>query len=124
MKFLSILLLALFFPHFTAAQQLPQSQRPRQAFSFADGSKVLQFCESNETADAMWCAGYISAAASAAQYESSSLKICLPSNVNIKRLTDMVVKFIKDHPEKRHFDAFALAVVAWSPFACSPEKQK
>lgn len=122
MKRITVLLLALLMPHLTTPQQQPISQGPRQAFSFADGNKLLQFCGSKDTADVMWCAGYISAAASAAQYQGSSLKICLPSNVNIKQLTDMVVKLLKDHPEKRHYDAYALVVVAWSSFSCPSEK--
>jgi hypothetical protein len=106
----------------TSAQQQSPSQGPRQAFSFADGNKVLQFCESSDPSDGMWCAGYISAAAAVVQSDflkDNGMRICLPSNVNVKQLSDMVVKFLKEHPEKRHYDAFGQVFAALLPFACS-----
>src|SRR5260370_18600314 len=124
MKLLVTFLLILLMPSLiSVAQQQPPSQGPREAFSFANGNKLLQLCESGDPADGMWCAGYISAAASAAQSDwlikDSSVKICLPSSVNLKQLIDMAIKYLKDHPERRHYDAFALVVASWSSFACS-----
>jgi hypothetical protein len=115
-------LFLLLLPNLCAAQQQLPSEGPSKGFSFADGNKLLQLCQSEDTADVMWCAGYISATASAAQSDwvlkNSSLKVCLPSNVTLKQLIDMAVKYLKEHPEKRHYDAFGLVVASWSPFAC------
>jgi hypothetical protein len=121
-KHLVLFLLILLMPNLCPAQQQSPPRGPQEAFSFANGNKLLQFCESTDSADGMWCAGYISAAASAAQSDwplrDKGLKICLPSSVNLKQLIDMTVKYLKDHPEHRHYDAFALVVASWSPFAC------
>ena len=123
MKHIGLFLLILLMPSLSAAQQQLPFQGPLKGYSFADGNKLLQVCQSEDSADVMWCAGYISAAASAAQsdwvLQNSNLKVCLPSSVTLKQLIDMAVKYLKDHPEKRHYDAFALVVASWSPFACS-----
>jgi hypothetical protein len=126
MKLLESFLLILLIPSLiSVAQTQPPSQGPREAFSFANGNKVLQLCESEDPADGMWCAGYMSAAASAAQSDwllkDSNVRICLPSSVNLKQLTDMAVKYLKAHPEHRHYDAFAMVVVSWSSFTCSTD---
>lgn len=122
MKHLALFLLILVTPNFCAAQQ-PPPRPPQEAFSFANGNKLLQFCESKDSSDGMWCVGYISAAASAAQSEwllrDSGVRICLPQTVNLKQLIDMAVKYLNDHPERRHYDAFALVVASWSSFTCS-----
>jgi hypothetical protein len=124
-KHIALFLLVLLLPNICAAQQQVPSQGQPKGFSFADGNKLLQFCQSEDSADVMWCAGYISAAASASQSDwvlkNSSLKVCLPSGVTLKQLIDMAVKYLKDNPEKRHYDAFHLVVASWSSFACSSD---
>jgi len=37
---------------------------------------------------------------------------CIPASSQAGQLKDIVVKYLRDHPETRHFEAYALVYVA------------
>ena len=63
------------------------------------------------------CAGYI---AGVSDIMSTNDDICLPSHATIQQVTDIVVKYLSDHPERRHYSASSEAGVAlMQAFPCS-----
>lgn len=102
MKF-SLLILALFFSLPCLAQS-----------SDVDGNQLLERCSSylkardnppltvKEQVNAGFCLGYMSAIA-----DSNARKqhFCAPDNATIEQLARVVVKWLRDHPEKLHLNA-------------------
>ncbi|MFB2873687.1 Rap1a/Tai family immunity protein [Aeromonas jandaei] len=65
------------------------------------------------------CRGYITGVADA--YDGYSF--CIPNQVNIGQNSDIVTKYLHDHPEDRHQDAHVLTAYALSiAFPCKKQK--
>ena len=89
---------------------------PTSAFSakgFVSGDDLFSKCGINNPL----CTGYITGVA---DIMSTNDDICLPKNGTIQQIVDIVVKYLSDHPQKRHYSASSEAGVAlMQAFPCS-----
>mgnify|MGYP001240467614 CR=1 FL=1 len=82
---------------------------------FKDGNRLLSDCDagdSSRTDNLSWgaCMGYILGAADALGFWSAiaSGTSCLPPTSQAGQVKDIVVKYLRDNPAKRHFEAHIL----------------
>ena len=97
-----------------------------------DGNMLLAECENEYIAKQNYCLGYIAGTADSFRTLRFALQvtkqggnptICLPKNATLKQLTDVSLKYVREHPETRHLSADYLATVAWSEsFRCEEKK--
>jgi hypothetical protein len=90
-----------------------------QRVSLTDGNRLMGYCLS-KTPGA--CDAYISGVADAIALLSkgpSTAAACIPTSVSGGQLHDVVVKYLKAHPEKRELKAGSLTISAFSEaFPC------
>lgn len=96
--------------------------------SFFFGNNVLEICSfessgSNDGSDPTYCMGYIAGVVDAIRgvpLPDDMPTHCLPPNVTLGQLRQVVVKYLEDHPEKLHYsgDAIILAALA-EAFPCN-----
>lgn len=92
---------------------------PSQA-SFLTGNKLQTVCGQSRDE----CTAYIMGALdmmSFSQMTSGSGKfLCMPDSVDSDQVTDVVLKYVRDNPEKRHWPAGAVVwAAAVSAFPCN-----
>lgn len=93
---------------------------------FKTGNDLLRECEAGDgpkPSMLMWgtCAGYVIGAADAIGFWTAveDGQSCIPTSSQAGQLRDIVVKYLRDHPETRHFEAYALIHVALGQaFSC------
>ena len=90
----------------------------REAIKIIDG-------KDGDIQDASYCFGFVRATYSALQMDASDFGVCPPSGgVTGEQGVRIVVKFLNEHPERLHEDAFVLAFVAMGQaFVCPPKKK-
>lgn len=96
--------------------------------AFRDGNQLLAFCEGKSNFDTDTCVGYITGSADHFTYTKAVLKFakqgdegatCLPERATPLQLTDVFVKYAKNHPEARHKPAQYMISAAWyEAFPC------
>ena len=89
---------------------------PTFAFSargFVTGDDLFSKCSINSPL----CMGYI---AGVSDIMSTNDDICLPNNVTIQQIVDIVAKYLSDHPERRHYGASSESGIAlMQAFPCN-----
>jgi hypothetical protein len=89
---------------------------PTFAFSargFVTGNDLFSKCSSNSPL----CMGYI---AGVSDVMSTNGDICLPDNATVQQIVDIVVKYLSDHPDRRHYSASSESGVAlMQAFPCN-----
>ena len=84
--------------------------------STTTGNSLLETCSSVGKADELFCLGYIGGVADVDGLEGATFperqRSCVPDNVSNGQLMDVVVKYLKEHPEERHMLAAILIVEA------------
>ncbi len=85
--------------------------------STSSGNDLLELCTSeNETVSIALCYGFIAGLLSrdrlAGAISKGSQIVCLPDSVTRGQMREVIVAFLRSHPEKRHFDAGGLALEA------------
>lgn len=84
--------------------------------SFANGNALLADCDSSVGYDRGACSGYISGVSDAiASYQTVHAFpdfVCMPDQVQRGQIIDVVVKYLRDHPEKRHLGAASMVTAA------------
>jgi hypothetical protein len=77
---------------------------------------LLEECEAAETARQTFCLGYITGASDVDGMDGATFPerrhSCVREEVTNGQLKDVVVKYLKDHPEERHLLAAILVVKA------------
>ncbi len=94
-----------------------------------DGNSLLFFCEDEDRALGQWhkaaCQGYIagvfdSEVLLASSVQARSSLACFPDGVTAGQTVDVVVKYLKDHPETRHHSSASLTMRAFlEAFPCT-----
>lgn len=85
---------------------------------FYSGNELLVFCTD---AEVPVCLGYI---AGVADLLNDGLilptwKQCIPENANLGQIKDVVVRYLTDHPQDRHYSAWSLVVMGiFEAFPC------
>jgi hypothetical protein len=71
------------------------------------GNTVQEWCEKS----AEFCSGYVSGIADIMTRKAplSGWLACIPAGVSTSQLRDIFVRFLQDHPAKRHLSAASLA---------------
>src|SRR5271155_4736076 len=109
----------------TAVAQLAHAVPPgtNDAIQFTSGNQLLAYCQSDKIADKNYCLAYvisvvdmIGALQAARGRDGKSFwkasPICFPNNMDARQVTDIVVKYLTDHPETRNGPAANLAIKA------------
>ena len=73
--------------------------------SFADGNALYELCSSPGATDQSYCAGYLGGISDSL---SSSQHLCVSTEVSLRQLKDVVLKYLRDHPEQRGQAAFSV----------------
>lgn len=73
---------------------------------FATGNFLFERCVNDN--DKVGCAAYVEGVTDGFTYDRT---ICVPSDVNItvRQVVDVVVNYLRAHPEQRHYSAPSLA---------------
>jgi hypothetical protein len=79
--------------------------------TFYDGNQLYRLCTSSNNGDANFCSGYVAASADFLQNQNANY-VCLPPNVVVGQLMDVVKKYLTDHPETRQYIAISEIEVA------------
>jgi Rap1a immunity proteins len=89
---------------------------PTFAFSakgFVTGDDLYSRCSINSPS----CTGYI---AGVSDIMSTNDDICLPNHGTIQQIVDIVVKYLSEHPERRHYGAASESGIAlMQAFPCN-----
>ena len=89
------------------------SAPPRaQRVSATTGNKLLEECEAAEPMRQAFCLAYIIGATDVGGMDGQVFperrRTCAPDGVSNGQLRDVVVKYLKEHPETRHYAAALL----------------
>lgn len=74
--------------------------------SFTDGNHLYDLCSTNETFCAAYVGGVVDAYFMTGLYTNDYQKgalVCLPPNATLEQLTDIVTKYLTEHPETRQY---------------------
>jgi hypothetical protein len=86
---------------------------PLARAEFKDGNQLLHVCTSTDVADNANCAGYLASAVDAhpavGQYQG---RICISPDVALSQVRDVVMNFLEDKPELRHYVAASIVLEA------------
>ncbi len=105
-------LLVLLIPAIGSTQEQQLKPSPLQ-----NGNDLLRICQSADIFDRGVCGGFVTAAGQVVQIAG---KGCFADGVTLEQSRDVVVKYLKDHPEARHEAAVSLASRALThAFPCS-----
>lgn len=78
---------------------------------FNDGNRALSRCTSTQDHDISYCLGLI-AGLTDGVLDSTTNVICLPQNVTIGQLRDVLLRHLANNPESRHVGAGAIMFVS------------
>ncbi len=97
-----------------------------QRVSTTTGNDLLESCESKGNFEQAFCLGYITGVTDIEGLDSAVYperrRSCVPENVTNGQARDVVVKYLKDHPEERHLQAAILVAKAMGQaFPCKSQ---
>jgi hypothetical protein len=85
-----------------------------------DGNYLWANCDSREDAKQLYCLAYITGVSDAVRIAGS---FCPPDNATYGQSKDVVIKYLRDHPEERHYAAaFLVGYALGSVFPCKPKQ--
>jgi hypothetical protein len=91
---------------------------PAAAEDYLTGNQMYDSCSVEGN---VWCIGYVSGVIqgwqAALSGESSisareSYGLCIPDAVTVNQAVAVVARYLRDHPEERHWDAQFLVIIA------------
>ena len=71
--------------------------------SFADGNALYELCSSPGTTDQSYCAGYLGGIG-----DSLVGQLCTSTEVSLLQVKDVVLKYLRDHPEQHSHAAYSI----------------
>lgn len=102
----------------TASLLLPVSVLSQESSGLLSGNDLYNMCDAQSVA----CAGYVAGMADAFVRDGT---LCLPQNSNIttKQLADLVMTYLRAHPEARGYSAASVGHVAFTQtFPCASKR--
>ncbi len=76
--------------------------------AFKSGNDLLEYCEKEKGSfDRGVCGGYIIGVV-----DNSGTQICLPDGVIVGQLQDVVVQFLKNNPNSRHYTGSSIVALS------------
>ena len=95
----------------------PSSGFSQGAGAFADGNRIYNSCGGTDGMELSYCAGYVAAMSDALVATGHA---CMPADVTVQQAVDVVMKYLRDHPEQRQYSAWYLGRTALSlRFPCN-----
>ena len=80
---------------------------------FEDGNDLFGKCQSNNSADSVYCIAYIAGVADAIGGNSiNGFRACIPLGATKAHVRDVVVGWLQSNPENRHHGAKGLIAAA------------
>lgn len=81
---------------------------------YVDGERLYEECTSERATGEVFCLSYIMAIADAldGQRHSNSVEACIPAQVNSTTLRDVVLNFLRERPQWRHWSAYELVMLS------------
>ena len=97
---------------------------PATAAAYKNGNQLLANCESSGYYDLATCLGYIMGVSDTSEGKTwDGRTYCEPPEVKSGQLQMIVIKHLNEHPEERHYVAYALVQNAlFKAFPCPPNK--
>jgi hypothetical protein len=96
----------------------PVSVLSQESRGFFTGNDLYDKC----TAESVVCAAYVAGMADALSHDGT---VCLPqNNVTTRQLVDVVVAYLRAHPEMRNYSAASIGDVAFTQaFPCASKRR-
>jgi len=85
---------------------LPQQAEPRTSAAFLRGNQLYDTCTSQEIVKRLQCREYIAGMADAFNWDKF---VCAPDQASENQVRDVVVNYLRDHAEVRHYSAASIA---------------
>jgi Rap1a immunity proteins len=81
--------------------------------SFYDGNRLYVACRSSDHDLKFFCHGYVASISDSLGAQTADQDhVCMPDGVRASQVEDIVVKYLSDHPEVRHYSAWSLGASA------------
>jgi hypothetical protein len=113
------------------AVPLVAAQGQEQHFWNSSGNEFISLCVPDEPTNLHWdeCMGYVIGIDDGIQLaydiQGKPQPYCIPSEVTTGQMVRVLIKFIKDHPEKAHSKTSVLAVESFiTAFPCKRPSKK
>jgi hypothetical protein len=91
---------------------------------FVEGNEFHSWCSQKEDAPGAMCFGYIVGVADGLEESVTTggrRTICYPSTVSLGQIRDIVLKYMADNPDKRHYPAsYTVQNALSAAFPCKP----
>ena len=87
------------------------AQQPDLSLSFLKGNALYEKCTGQVQADKMFCLGYIDGVVEIF-FGTKHGPPCPPAGISDQQVKDVVINYLKAHPEKRNYTAATTVVVA------------
>ena len=81
----------------------PSPSFSQGAGAFADGGRIYSSCSSTDVMERSYCAGYVAAMTDALVRIGHA---CVPAEVTAQQAVDVVMTYLRDHPEQRQYPAW------------------
>jgi len=85
---------------------LSQQSEPKTSAAFLRGNQLYDRCTSQEIVKRLQCREYIAGMADAFNWDKF---VCGPDQASENQVRDVVVNYLRDHPEVRHYSAASIA---------------
>ena len=97
-----------------SGRSLSQEDAVRVILSDVSGNTLLHRCTSDEGGDLNFCVGYIEGIRDATVLcdLNGKQRTDIPAEVTSEQMKDVVVKYLRDHPEERHKQGALLVIYA------------
>lgn len=82
--------------------------------AYLDGNKLYEYCQSNEFGCILYIQGVVDGQLAAISATTRDVAYCIPQGSTAGQVKDIVVKFLSDHPERRHLMGGVLVANALS----------
>jgi Rap1a immunity proteins len=75
---------------------------------FLNGNKLHEWCQEQPAAAAQYVVGVLDALMVAAATDASNQPVCIPTQVTVRQVYDVVCKHLRDNPANRHYNTPSL----------------
>jgi Rap1a immunity proteins len=89
----------------------------QESSGFFTGNDLYDKC----TAQSLVCAAYVAGMADALAHDGT---VCLPQNVTTRQLVDVIMAYLRAHPEARNYSAASIGDVGFTQaFPCASKRR-
>ena len=86
-----------------------------------DGNELIEFCNPNDGDAALVCNGFVMGAEEMNSFHPAGMLWCVPAGVTSNQMAAVLIKYLGENPEKRHWSSAAITTAAFrAAFPCRP----